>query len=231
MLFHVSYDVSKDIKEFIPRIPVDRAEDEESLTPRICVAPTIEGCLTAIPSACNLIKDTRVRFLFKVYEIEDVKPRNLLSNRWVKRFVPDAKHTGERWIVRQKAVPSKSYLALMKKAHLGTEPIYDSTGEWDEDVLVCRKMEYERSKEDYDRTFLYKIDSVEDLCEIKKIASSLGLSILEEGLLENEVFCFARISVPANIDVAELWIKYNEMRCRYAEIYGVMDYEILDEVA
>lgn len=46
-LFHVSY---KKIDQFSPRVPANRADGEDDMTPRICFAESIVGCINAKPS-------------------------------------------------------------------------------------------------------------------------------------------------------------------------------------
>lgn len=91
---------------FYPRIPKHRIEQEESTTPRVCVAPTIEDCLTGIPDGGyglrtllnnnnNKIKVFRIDTHKLGIQNQDVLPSVHLFREGL---VPDAATTNETWI-------------------------------------------------------------------------------------------------------------------------------------
>lgn len=98
MLLHTTFD---HIDFFCPRVPSvhTRMIGENSTMPRICVAPTIEQCLAAMP----LVGETAWRMqqigLCVVIHVYELESQNVMSNEEVQRHVPDAKETGEMWIL------------------------------------------------------------------------------------------------------------------------------------
>ena len=120
MLYHVMSDLETrfrtldDVKEFIknprmtPAVPWSAMDGEDKTTPRICVAPDIESCVTAVKPLGRFRRCLNAHPDAKSYEnddeaypvlvltfpdgIEDVVPD--------KTQVPDAALTGERWILR-----------------------------------------------------------------------------------------------------------------------------------
>lgn len=114
-LYHLSRDCNV-IDKFIPRIPEHRAKDEEALTSRVSLAPTIEGCLTAVPWGGKNLEDLFWEdgsFLVRVYEfdIDDLNLNNLLPPEYLfsKDLVIDSRITKEYWYTKP-IKPSRSYL-------------------------------------------------------------------------------------------------------------------------
>lgn len=69
-LLHVSYDP---VRKFVPRVPKNRLEIEDAITPRICVAPTIVDCINAkFGQAAPLIfaKEQSIPIVLYVYEFD-----------------------------------------------------------------------------------------------------------------------------------------------------------------
>lgn len=105
-----------------PRVPERIFQEEDKVTPRICLAKSLDGCLTALsPSliGIELLMDTirdvpdgpcakqevqrRLRFMQIPYTILefDVDPNSKtvwMTNK-VAQHVPDAFHTGECWLL------------------------------------------------------------------------------------------------------------------------------------
>lgn len=97
-LFHVSFDVKSD---FAPRIPSSytRMAGEDDAIPRVCGAPTIEGCLSGMPLAGETawrMQQLGIPVILHVYELSSEK---VMSNQEVQKYVPDAVDTGETWIL------------------------------------------------------------------------------------------------------------------------------------
>jgi len=115
-LYHLSNDCNI-INEFLPRIPEDRAKDEDDKIPRISLSSTIEGCLTAAPWGGIDLEDLFWEdgsFLIRVYEfdIDDLSLSNLLPPEYLftKDLVIDSIVTREFWYTNQPIKPSRSYL-------------------------------------------------------------------------------------------------------------------------
>ena len=114
-LYHLSNNCNT-IDEFIPRVPRNRAKEEDALTPRISLAPTIEGCLTAVPWGGMQLEDMfwgEGSFLIREneFDIANMDLDNLLPPQYLysKDLVVDSKITEEYWYLKS-IKPSRSYL-------------------------------------------------------------------------------------------------------------------------
>jgi hypothetical protein len=107
-LYHVSLDLShKGV--FVPRVP-ENADfyDEEDETPRICFAPTLEGCLTSMPVGCFNLKETlkETEYVIKVFRLDprkhSIAPNKIVPPQELQRmgYVEDAWATGEHWVLQ-----------------------------------------------------------------------------------------------------------------------------------
>lgn len=115
MLYHVSTDTSRVIPIFIPRIPNknQRMEGENETIPRICVAKSIEDCLTAMPNGGYFLTSEHKPKRIRVYEFDEevVQEGNLIkpTDLYFSEYVLDAWVTGEHWVVNQNLLPKKVY--------------------------------------------------------------------------------------------------------------------------
>lgn len=115
MLYHVSTDLSQHIKIFTPRIPNQekRLEGENETIPRICVAKSIEDCLSAMPDGGYYFENSQKPNKIRVYEFDEatIKPGNLIASAdlYFSEYVLDAWVTGEYWVVQQDLIPSRVY--------------------------------------------------------------------------------------------------------------------------
>lgn len=115
MYYHVSRNTSSVIQEFTPRIPLfeQRIEGEDDTIPRICVAKSIEDCLSAMPDGGYHLQGAKTPIRFRVYEFQDTRilSKNILTSTdlYLSKLVLDAWITGEHWILQQKVQPSKVY--------------------------------------------------------------------------------------------------------------------------
>ena len=112
-LYHISKNLDM-IKEFIPRVPENRAVGEEAETPRICLSSSIDGCLTAVPwGGANLDVALSNEQLIRVYEfnINDLNIDKLIPPEYLysKNLVIDSKVTNEYWYTAP-VKPHRSYL-------------------------------------------------------------------------------------------------------------------------
>lgn len=114
IFYHVSTTFDY-IDEFIPRIPKSGIDEEDSETPRICVASTVGDCFTAMPGgAVHFSKMNKERMgFYRLYRIDtealNIPEDAVISSNYLqeKKGVLDALHTGEQWItVPLKDVPS-----------------------------------------------------------------------------------------------------------------------------
>lgn len=118
---HRFFDLTKPI---CPTIPYSRMTGEDEITPRICVARTVEDCLTSIGflSLCyeeiervaedvdlppvstgdgselnEMWRDLRFPFTLLTFEVAANDP-SLIPPEKLENLVPDALYTGEHWI-------------------------------------------------------------------------------------------------------------------------------------
>lgn len=161
-LYHISNSCDI-IKEFSLRIPKNRVDGEDFSTPRVSLATTIEGCLTAVPWAGSNIEqlyfgDYESTFLIRVYEfdvsnldIENIIPPEYL---YFSDSVRDAHVTKEHWYIGENLKPSRTYLIEINNDY---EKSHDS--------IVCKNMmNYLRSEDmDYDELMEGCFSSVEDI--------------------------------------------------------------------
>lgn len=123
------------IEQFVPRVPTSRSRAENSQTERICVAPTLLGCLIAHPDVlyemiyqyeenyqCPQDDMERLEYLlergesgklYRVYHFDVdvagvVTPEELLANDWVH----DAEKTQEHWLTKAVKPDRISYVFL-----------------------------------------------------------------------------------------------------------------------
>lgn len=115
MFYHVSTDLSFVTKIFTPRIPKQeqRMKGENSYIPRICVAKSIEDCLTAMPNGGYRLGNSGKPNTIRVYEFnpERIHKQNLISpsDLYFSEWVLDAWVTGEYWVIEQDLIPSRIY--------------------------------------------------------------------------------------------------------------------------
>lgn len=120
----VFYHVSPDLKhngEFIPRVPYNRHEEmEDNKTHRVCVSPSIEGCLTAIPGGgsgfLDLCEEQRGYFLLFRIDTEKlgIPQENIISDEelFQKDLVRDADISKEHWITCPFTVPKEDKIII-----------------------------------------------------------------------------------------------------------------------
>lgn len=94
-MVHVSFDL---VEEFIPRVPKQICPNEDSTTPRICVAPDKLSALQAIPQAGEVIHTMKVIGMPVIIHAYYLKSDAVLMPEQIADKVPDAEATGEMWI-------------------------------------------------------------------------------------------------------------------------------------
>lgn len=118
-LYHVSLDFTQS-GVFSPRIPVSRMESEDATTARICVADSIDGCLTASPFGAHYLSESLLETndCVKIFVIDTEKlgltssdvifPENLYQSGQV----DDAYLSGEHWILKEFTVPQEDQMVV-----------------------------------------------------------------------------------------------------------------------
>lgn len=96
-MVHVSFDL---VEDFIPRVPRQICPNEDSTTPRICVAPDILSAIQAMPQGGTVTYNMArigVPIIIHAYYIESDA---ILMPEQIADKVPDAVATGEMWITQ-----------------------------------------------------------------------------------------------------------------------------------
>ncbi|MGN0414878.1 MAG: hypothetical protein ACI4FX_05250 [Agathobacter sp.] len=102
-MVHVSFDR---VSDFVPRVPENRCPGENSTIPRICVAPSIEDALNAMPRAgvvMDYMRQLGLPIILHVYHLEGGR---VMSSEEIKQYVPDASLSHEMWLLDR---PKKTY--------------------------------------------------------------------------------------------------------------------------
>jgi len=128
MFYHLSMDLSNVTKVFTPRIPnpSQRMEGENDSIPRICVAKSIEDCLSAMPNGGYAFEYVDEPKRIRVYEFDEtsIEKENIITptELYFYEWVLDAWVTGEYWIVGQEIIPTRVYDIELKKVEVVDAP-------------------------------------------------------------------------------------------------------------
>lgn len=108
-LYHVTLDLHHR-GVFTPRVPenIEDYGDEEAETPRICFAPTLEGCLSSFPIGVYNLKEQLedTDNIIKVFRLTlphpQVAPKNIYTPQYLTQmgYVSDSWATGEHWLLK-----------------------------------------------------------------------------------------------------------------------------------
>lgn len=130
--YHISTQLSAKDKILKPKWPGANHGDNEPYLKRICVCPTIAGCLSAVAPCLDRNKVKIFRTINKVNGYYPFCP-NSYKNPFRTRYpVADAAVTGEKWIL----TPVKfKYIGYMVVDELPDEILYGNVGWDDPDVL------------------------------------------------------------------------------------------------
>lgn len=96
MLVHVSLDL---VSEFIPRVPQFRTEGEDDTIKRICASTSILGAMQAIPQFAYVLRAMKRLKLPIIIHAYYFKCDNVMDNKEVVQYVPDAEMTKETWLL------------------------------------------------------------------------------------------------------------------------------------
>lgn len=112
-LYHISLEGNLDVHHFTPRIPSRCLDTEDKTTPRICVAETINDCISACPDGYVFFTEKTVlgaAYLY-VYEIDILKIgfNNIKFWQELSSLVPDAHKTKEIWVLKEFDAAPKIY--------------------------------------------------------------------------------------------------------------------------
>lgn len=96
-----------------PYIPYTAGDDEDRVTKRICLCPTIEQCLSAI-GPCSRDMHTGVHFVSRRVLVKDLNANSIYTPQYLSssKRVPDAMATQEYWCCEEVTVVRKVYKVL-----------------------------------------------------------------------------------------------------------------------
>ena len=138
---------------FTPKIPITHMLEEDQPTPRICVAETIENCVTSIGIVGTFRRCLAENDSAKSYENDNeaypilvVKfPDNLDYIKPTPAQVPDVESTGEYWLLNP-ARPESIKLKWLSARSI----IYDENGP----KITCTKITFLSATDGYDHPWL-----------------------------------------------------------------------------
>lgn len=97
-LYQVSFDTKRPLtRRYEPQVPVSTMLGEDKVTPRVCFASSVEGCITAIPGDRRRVhfgEDAVIAVFPLRVALDDPA---LITPDDLKDFVPDAEFTREYW--------------------------------------------------------------------------------------------------------------------------------------
>lgn len=163
VFYHVSTLLTKN-GVFKPRIPADRLENENSSIPRVCVAESIEGCLSAFPDGGKELLETVYEqdMKVKVFRIDaekiGIRDEDIINSAslYTSNLVADAENNKENWILREFVVPEEDqYVIKLKSWEESFKPIIPYN-------MMLKIQEYYGEK-----YFSYDMDPAEHLDQIQ----------------------------------------------------------------
>lgn len=133
--YHISRFDDPLIDVFVPRVPTNRSGGEDEKTPRICVSPSVEGCMRAHSTilyylldffeheyACpyehmaqfhQLLEHGKNGMLFRVYHFGEAGLRMKTADELIDEcLVPDVYATKEHWVLDSTSPTTISYLLI-----------------------------------------------------------------------------------------------------------------------
>lgn len=184
IFYHVSTNIEKD-GHFYPRRPSMTMTNELFDTPRICVAPRIADCFSAIPQGGSRLDELNLEQggLYKVFRIDTEKlgiPDSAIigwKELFQKAWVPDAEWTEEHWITEAFTVPEEDCFMI----HLTN---------WEEDScdLIPHRI-YELAEEKYDGDYLKAyMESEQEL--VPCMSAITDIEYVEDAYTEGDSFYF-----------------------------------------
>ncbi len=101
-LYHISHEDHGDECEFCPRIPGNRACIEDGVTPRICFAPSLRGCLSAMGRSGLIhvyVPVERPKLICRPYSSTTDVPYKIKDYGHHLGVVEDVEKTEEVWVL------------------------------------------------------------------------------------------------------------------------------------
>lgn len=155
-LFHVTFNLNHN-GIFIPRIPGNADfYTEEAETPRICFAPSLEGCLSSMPLGGYNLKESleETNGAIKVFTLNTesypIHPSNIFTPEDLTklRYVADAWVTGEHWVCQPVTLSEQSvtYLKILSfdMACIGKTGIKPASMYQKGDIDIITNLKYQK---------------------------------------------------------------------------------------
>ena len=180
MLYHISLNIGKKIKEFKPKVPRGKCVivNENVTIPRICLSNSLEGCLTGVPwGGYNLITDSplnsdQIITFARIYEFDETKieEQNILFPHEVQKYVLDAEISGEHWVVNQTIVPEKSYVIVVKNFDIDCVNLKSNNKTYR--IYVIKNPEYKILSKEIEDLWVNAINIEDDFDREKYVAKN-----------------------------------------------------------
>jgi hypothetical protein len=230
-------DLVLDEFSFVPRVPIYRCKEEDSITKRICVCPSLEEAISAFPYKGYFANFLLTRKKDNYLSVFKTNTDNYLDHEQIHDRVPDPHITKEHWLLE----PFKSKPQIIKINKLTLTGYNKYTYEYHGQV---KELEYEADTVQYDRYEEFTLLSKQMFNKFCKVADNNGMSIdiLEDRHMrlmhrydvpstKRYRWIVVKVHIPSGVSVAPLWLlndKQNEfaMKKKILFIEGVeVDYD------
>lgn len=204
IFYHVSTDLHHS-GSFIPRVPTCRHQDkEDDITKRVCVAPTVENCLTSIPNGGSGLENLNIdrNGYYRVFKIDTdklgISQESIVNSDTLYKedLVRDSFFSNEHWITTSFQV-AKEDTFLIKLIDWEEEPI---------DVIPHSVIELADANEEYEGDYLaYYMDHIDEFVPC-------SVEILDANYIHEDIEKNMEIKIECDEDIQEelfLFIKEN----------------------
>lgn len=185
-LIHVSFDR---VDEFIPRVPKDRADGEDSTIPRICVTNDIVRAICALPNGGLVLHKMSLLKLPTIIHVYYLKADKVMSCEEVSKYVPDALSSGEMWILEK---PKSVYRVDYEITDMLQTKINNSKGReiyatWSIEKKRCK---YQSNIDNFCKVFGEEFRELFEKISYRRIITNLDSKLIERfrELNEREVY-------------------------------------------
>lgn len=138
--YHISNNLEPCNHLLCPKIPGKNSNDDEPRIRRICVCPTIAGCISAVgPCITSSFRNTKIhifRTKNKVNGYFPFSPHGHVNTFCTKYPVADAHVTGEKWLLRS---TNFKYVGYLNSKEIPAEILECDCGDDDPRVLKQQK--------------------------------------------------------------------------------------------
>lgn len=224
MLYHISLEKLNN-NSLSPRIPESRAKWENTEIPRICLSPTIEGCLTAINENFSELlyqqNSLDIPLIGYIYSIDErtINVSNLVlpEELYDKAYVFDSLVTQEHWVINQDVKLDKP--KVVRFVRMKAKMVSFNINEEEKRMEQIISASYVNSIHDYEENMQFSFNNHGDLKKIKKIAENLGCSIKKFDFGE---YFKLNIVIHPQINIVPLWEEYKDIRLSYLKLLRIL---------